>query len=233
MGTAAAVASAPGVLVRVSEAEDESDEAFHTWFHRQMPAPLAVEGIRAARRYRAAGGEPTYMTVYECRSTEVLAEPAARAALSRVGLPPSSWQPGVRDTMQFVGHELWSAGEGLGGSAILVECKPVQGREDAARDFIRSSFAPGLMPALVRMALWEADAALGRSLAPPGAAADGGRRPGAQARRWVLALESHDAARMALAVHALLLACESDKTGLMIGSWTRFQLVCAYGAPVH
>ncbi len=87
--------------------------------------------------------------------------------------------------------------------AIVVQCKPVQGREAAARAFIRETFRPGRMPALVRMSLCEEDSA----------------------PHWVLLLESYDVTRMALGVHECLLGCESGKTGLLVGSWTRYQLI--------
>lgn len=247
--TAPPQATAPGVLVRLSEVAADADDDFHLWYQRhQLTEPLAVEGFRAARRYRVAGGEPTYMTVYECRSIDVLAAPASQAALAGRGVAPRGSSARVRDTLQFACRETWSMGEGLGGSAIVVQCKPMQGRESAARDFIRESFGPGRMPALVRMSLWEADPVLGAAFAPPAPqppapSARRGRAAGTKTvlasaaeaslsagPRWVLSLQSYDVARMALAVHAQLLGWDSGTTGLLVGSWARYQLVCAHGS---
>jgi len=139
--------------------------------------------------------------------------------------------------------ETWSVGEGRGGSAIVVQCKPLRGRESAARDFIHTSFGPGRMPALVRMSLWEEDNPLGAVFAPPapGGAVRKGKVSASPASAsasfavspcWVLLLETSDVARMALAVHDCLLGCESDKTGLLVGSWTRYQLIGAHDSAV-
>ena len=244
----------PGVLVRLSEVAGEADDEFHQWYQQhQLSEPLAVDGFRGARRYQVAGGEPTYMTVYECNSIDVLASPAYQAVLANPSAASQKLMPHVRDTLQFACRETWSVGEGIGGSAIVVQCKPMHGREDAARAFIRDNFDPRTMPALVRMSLWEADGTLGAMFAPPAlhqphrglpalastrqrrdrgksstqdvAAAPLQRSHGAH---WVLAMESYDVAKMALAVHAQLLGCESDKTGLLVGSWTRYQLICAH-----
>ena len=98
-----------------------------------------------------------------------------------------------------------------GPGAIVVQCKPVQGREAAARDFIHKTFHPERMLSLVRMSLGEAGSAPGEAPGP----------------HWVLLLESSDVVRMALGVHECLLGCESGKTGLLVGSWTRYQLISA------
>ena len=206
----------PGVLVRLCEVAGEAEDEFNHWYQQHhLAEQLAVDGFRTARRYQVAGGEPTYMTVYECASIDVLASPAYRAAVASPSAAAQRWMPHVRDTLQLACRQTWSVGEGIGGSAIVVQCKPMLGREESARAFIRDSFGPERMPALVRMSLWEADAALGAVFAP------------SHGTQWVLSMESYDAAKMALAVHARLLSCESGKTGLLVGSWTRYQLLCA------
>jgi len=216
----------PGVLVRLSEVAagqgEFSDDGFDAWYQRQqLLDPLTIDGIRSARRYRVAGGEPTFMTVYGCQSIDALATPRARAALAMPGVDSAGDGTGrrVRDTMQLACRETWSVGGGMGGSAIVVQCKPMQGREDAAREFIRESFGPVHLPALVRVSLWEGDSTLSKALAPAAPAAG---------PHWMLSLESYDVARMALAVHNQLLGCESARTGLLIGSWTRCQLISAH-----
>ncbi len=206
-----ATQSEPGILVRLNDAAamaaDARDEidAYSRW-HRQFVADQrALPGLRAARRYQVAGGLPSYMTVYECGS---LGELSARAR-----------GPGqtVSQATQFVCRQTWSVGSGIGGSAIIVQCKPVHGREVAARNFIRDTFVPHCTSALLRMSLWEADA----EPADPA-------QPGAVAPHWLLAMDSYDVARTALAVHAQLLDCESGVTGLRVGSWTRYELISAH-----
>lgn len=124
---------------------------------------------------------------------------------------------GVHDTVQWACSETWSAGQGFGGGVIVVHCKPMQGRERAARDHIKHNFGPGNVPAMVRTSLWETASESGtpRSL------------PTAAGLHWVLLLESYDVARMALALHESLLHCDSDRTGLLVGSWRRYQLISA------
>lgn len=110
-----------------------------------------------------------------------------------------------------------SVADGFIPGAIVVQCKPVQGREAAARVFIRETFRPDCMPSLVRMSLCEVDSATGEGSGP----------------HWVLLLESSDVARMALDAHGCLLGCESGKTGLLVGSWTRYQLISAQDRALH
>lgn len=247
-GAAASMSTpAPGVLVRLSEIVAHEDDNLEAWHQRQqLQEPLAIEGFRTARRYRVAGGESAYMTVYECVSIDVLAAAGSRFELTasdaRLGGDGPGHKNRERNTMQFACRETLSVGVGVGGSAIVVQCKPMRGRENAARDFIRDNFGPQQMPALIRMALWEVDTALSDMFAPPAPKAPvrnartvgevlavaAANAPVATGPRWVLALESCDVTRMALAVHDCLLGCESDKTGLLAGSWSRYQLLSAY-----
>lgn len=240
----------PGILVRLCEVVAHEVDNLGAWnLRQQMQEPLTIEGFRTARRYRVAGGEPAYMTVYECLSIDVLASARSRSALAASDARQRSDGTGywsrVRNTMQFACRETLSVGDGMGGSVIVVQCKPMRGRENAARDFIRDNFGPQRMPALVRMALWEVDTALSDMFASPEPkapvrngrtvgevlASAAANAPVATGPRWVLALESCDVTRMALAVHDCLLGCESDKTGLLAGSWSRYQLLSAYHRP--
>ncbi len=246
-GVASMSMPVPGVLVRLCEVVAHEDDNLQAWNRRlQLQEPLAIEGFRTARRYRVAGGEPAYMTVYKCLSIDVLAAARSRAALAasdaRLRSDGTRYWSRVRNTMQFACRETLSVGNGMGGSAIVVQCKPIRGRENAARAFIRDNFGPQRMPALVRMALWEVDTALSDLFAQPAPkpparnartvgevlAVAAANAPVAIGPRWVLALESCDVTRMALAVHDCLLGCESDKTGLLAGSWSRYQLLSAY-----
>jgi hypothetical protein len=123
-------------------------------------------------------------------------------------------------------RESWSAGAGLGGGAIVVLCKPIQGREDAARGFVKDTLASSLMQSnsLVRMALWETDAAFSGGTSPEMALRGGADK----SADWILFLESCDLTRTGLALQTQLSACTAGETGLLIDSCTRYQLIYAH-----
>jgi hypothetical protein len=116
----------------------------------------------------------------------------------------------------------------VGGSAIVVQCKPIQGREDAARRFVERGLAPGLMQSasLARMALWEADAAFTGGPSPE-MALRGGVDKSAD---WVLFLESYELAKTTLALGTQLSAAAAGEAGLLIDTWTSYRLIYAAAA---
>jgi hypothetical protein len=223
-------ADAPGVLLVLNDVLESMEDEFNRW-HQQhhLAERLGIAGFNRVRRYKAVGGQPAYMAVYECRSIAVLASPAYQKVLDN----PSDWtkkiMPGFRNMLRSACRKMWSIGDGMGGTAIVVQCKPIQGREDDARRFIKDKLGPRLMQSncMVRMSLWEADAAV-----TGGLSAEMMLR-GTQDNNadWVLFIESYDLVQMALALHTQLLACEGAETGLLIGSWTRYQLICERTAP--
>ena len=210
-----AAGAALGVLVCFSEMAAGGDSGFDLWHqHQQRHAPPAARDYRSARRYRMMGGEAAFMVVYSGRSPDLPVldpspDPSAGDGDGRT--------EGVHHTVQWACRETWSAGQGIGGAVIVVHCKPMQGRERAARDFIKGNFGPGNVPAMVRTSLWEvaSERDTERPLQP------------VAGPHWVLLLESYDVARMALALHERLLHCDSDRTGLLVGSWRRYQLISA------
>ena len=163
------------------------------------------------------------MAVYECESIDVL---ASKTYLERLA-NPTDWtkkvMPSFRNMLRSACRETWSAGAGVGGGAIVVQCKPSPGREDAARRFVKDTLAAGLMQSacVVRMSLWEADAALTGGPSPEMALRGGSDK----SADWVLFLESHELAKTALALGAQLPA--AAETGLLIDPWTGYQLIYA------
>jgi hypothetical protein len=219
----------PGVLLILNDVAAGSEEEFNRWYRQQhIPERLGVPGFKTARRYHAVDGEPAYMAVYECRSIEVLASKAYQQRLAH----PTDWtrkvMPNFRNMLRSACRETWSVGVGVGTSAIVVQCKPTQGREDAARRFVSDHLARGLMqPAsLVRMSLWEADAVV-----TGGPSLETALRGSAdKSADWILFLESHDVAKTALALRSQLSACAAGETGLHIGARTGYQLIYARAA---
>jgi hypothetical protein len=215
---------APGVLLVLNDVVEAAEEEFNCWYQQQhVPERLGVPGFETARRYRAVDGQPAYMAVYECKSINVL---ASKAYLERLA-NPTEWtkkvMPGFRNMLRSACRETWSAGAGVGGGAIIVQCKPEQGREDAARCFVKDTLAPGLMhsASLVRMSLWEADAALTGGPSPEMALRGGADK----SADWVLFLESYDLAKTAPALDARAPDSAAAEHGLRLGSRTKYQLI--------
>ena len=217
--------TAPGVLLVLNDvAEGADDEEFNRWYQQQhVPERLAVPGFRTARRYRAVGARPEYMAVYECDSIDVF---TSKPYLERLA-NPTEWttkiMPSFRNMLRSACRETWSVGVGAGGGAFVIQCRPVQGRSDAARRYVQDTLAPGLMQsaALARMALWEADAAFTGGPSPE-ALLRGGADKSAD---WVLFLESYDPARTAAVLAAQQPAAAAAVAGLLLDPCSRYQLI--------
>ncbi|HZW22375.1 hypothetical protein [Noviherbaspirillum sp.] len=217
-------AGRPGVLFVLNDVPKGMDEEFTRWYHQEhLTERLALPGFVRARRYRSVEGQPNYMVVYDCESVETL---ASAPYLERLAHPSPWTQKIMRHFLNMERSacgETWAAGEGTGGAAIVTHCKPIQGREDDARRFIREELGPRLMQntCIVRIALWETDA--GVTGAP---SMERELRPGKDALAdWVLFIECTDLAQVALALHTHVLTGEGARTGLLLGSWLRYQLI--------
>ena len=219
----------PGVLLVLNDVVEIVDEEFNRWYQQQhVPERLGIPGFETARRYRAVDGKPAYMAVYECASIGVL---ASKTYLERLA-NPTDWtkkvMPSFRNMLRSACRETWSAGTGVGGGAIVVQCKPIEGREEAARRYVKDALAPGLMQSasLVRMSLWEADAAVTGGSSPEMALRGGSDK----SADWVLFLESYDLAKTASALDAQAPASAAAEQGLRLDSRTKYQLICARAA---
>jgi hypothetical protein len=220
----------PGVLLVLNDIVEGAEEEFNRWYQQQhVPERLAVTGFRTARRYCVDGGavdgQPAYMAVYECDSIGVLTSPAYLERLAN----PTDWtkkiMPGFRNMLRSACRETWSLGAGVGGGAIIVQCRPEPGREDLARRFVKDAFTRDMMQsaALVRVSLWEADAAFSGG-ASPEMALRGGADKSAD---WVLFLESWNLATTAPAIDARALAAAARQAGLALDSRTAYRLMHA------
>lgn len=224
-----AAAAAPGILLVLNDVLESSEEEFNRWYQQEhVPDRLGVPGFKTARRYHALDAQRAYMAVYECESIGVLSSQAYRERLAK----PTDWtqriMPSFRNMLRSACRQTWSAGDGVGGCAIVVQCKPQGGRQDAARRFVKDRLAQDLMrsASMVRMSLWEADAS-----ATGGPSPEMVLRGGAdKSADWVLFLESCDPERTAAALQLQSLAGEADAAGLLIDSWAKYQLICARAA---
>ncbi len=217
----------PGMLLIVNDlAEGTDEDEFNRWYQEQhVPNRLGIPGFRNARRYRAIDGQPAYIALYECDSVQVL---LSKNYTDRVA-NPTDWAkkilPKFRNVLRAACRQTLSIGDGVGGTAILVQCKPMAGRYDVARRFIEEEFAPRLMRsgALVRLSLLETDTAVtGMPSSERRLRNDQDNYP-----HWVLFIENYDLDKAALTLHAEILACEAAKTGLLFGTWARYRLICA------
>jgi hypothetical protein len=218
--------AAPGILLVQNDVVEGSEEEFNRWYQQEhLSDRLGVPGFNSARRYRGIDAQPAFMAVYECESIGVLSSQAYRERLAS----PTAWtrkvMPSFRNMLRSACRQTWSAGDGLGGWAIVAPCKPVPGGEGAARRFIAEHLAQALMQsaATVRLSLWEADAAVTGGPSPEMALRGGAD----QNADWVVFLESCDLARSASALQANLSGGKAAEQGLAIDSWAAYQLLCA------
>ncbi|MFA5488266.1 MAG: hypothetical protein WC284_03520 [Candidimonas sp.] len=220
----------PGILFMMSDVVEGTQDEFNRWYQReQLPAKLSLGGFTGARRYHAVGGDRAYMTMYECSCIDVLSS----ERVSRHMAEPTPWKLKVRPTFRNLQlaacRETWSAGQGIGGAAILVQCKALHGRADDARQFIAQQLTPRLLAAdgTVRIALWEAD-----EEATTAYSAQTDPNDLANYAQWVLFVESYDLVKTALLLHTELLAHDSARTGLLVGSFMRYRLISILHPPV-
>ena len=214
----------PAVLFVLNDVPKGMEDEFTRWYHQEHLAErLSLPGFKRARRYHSVDGQPNYMVVYDCDRVEVL---ASASYLSRLAQPTLWTRKIMRNFLNMersACNETWSAGEGTGGTAIVTHCKPIHGREEDARRFIRDELGPRLMQntCIVRIALWETN--IGVTNSP---SMERKLRPGKDAvADWVLFIECTDLGQVALALHTQVLAGEEGRTGLLLGSWLRYQLI--------
>lgn len=220
----------PGLLLVIGDIPAELDQEFNQWYHEEHLAErLAVPGILSARRYRAVGSQPNYMVVYKCETIYALASAPYRKVLDNPTERTRHILPRMQNVIRAACRETWTSGDAVGGSAIIVQCKAVEGRENDARRFIKEVLAERLKKSggMVSMSLWESDAEVTEA-----SNSETTRRisPDHYAD-WVLLVESYDPMSLSLALHGEALRCDSQRDGLLIGSLMRYELMCLYHAP--
>lgn len=217
----------PGLLLVMHDIPADLEDDYNRWYHEEHLAErLALPGFVSARRYRAVGSQPAYMVVYKCHAIDALTSSAYRQVLDNPTDLTRKLLPKLQNVTRAACRETWSSGNAIGGNAIIVQCKAKEGKKGEARDFIKDSFATRLKQSgrMVSMSLWESDAK-----ATAESNSDMARRASPDHYAdWVLLVESYDLACIALALHSEVLACDSERDGLLIGSLTRYELMCAY-----
>ena len=220
----------PGLLLVMNDIPPELEVDFNRWYHDEHLAErLALPGFVSARRYRAVGGQPAYMVVYKCETIEALTSSAYRQVLDNPTERTGKILPRLQNVIRAACRETWSSGDDIGGSAIIVQCKAKEGREDKARDFIKNGLATRLRESgcMMSMSLWESDAKVTAA-----SSSDTARRASPDHYAdWVLLIESYDLSCLALVLHNETLACDGERDGLLIGSLTRYELMCMRNAP--
>lgn len=221
----------PGLLLVMNDVPADLEDDYNRWYHEEHLAErLALPGFVSARRYRAVDSQPAYMVVYKCSSINALTSPAYRQVLDNPTALTRKLLPKLQNVTRAACRETWSSGNAIGGNAIIVQCSAKEGREDEARAFIKDIFATRLKRSgrMVSMSLWESDAK-----ATAESNSDMARRASPDHYAdWVLLIESYDLACIALALHSEVLACDSERDGLLIGSLTRYELMCVYSNAV-
>ncbi|KRB81553.1 DUF4286 family protein [Noviherbaspirillum sp. Root189] len=220
----------PGLLVVMNDIPAELEKDLNRWYHEEHLAErLSLPGFTWARRYRAVGGQPAYMVVYKCESIHALHSPAYRNVLDNPTESTRKIIPSLQNVIRAACRETWSSGDAIGGSAVIIQCKAIEGREDDARRFIKNVLAERLKESggMVSMSLWESDAEV---TAASNSETTRRSSPDHYAD-WVMLVESYDPALLSLALHSEVLQCDGQRDGLLIGSLIRYELMCMYKAP--
>lgn len=219
----------PGLLLVMNDVPQELDEEFNHWYHTErLEDRLSIPGFNWARRYRAVDGQPEYMVVYQCQSIDVLESAAYRHRLDNPNENATKFLPKLQNVTRAACRQTWTLDHAIGGSAIVVQCNAAEGRKEDARRFVKHSLAERLKESgcMVSMSLWEADSYVTATStseivkrASPDHYAD-----------WVILVEGYDLARLSLALHGEMHRCDAQRDGLLIGSLTRYELMCCYKA---
>lgn len=219
----------PGLLLVMHDIPPELDAEMNHWYHHEhMAERLAVPGIVSARRYQAIESQPAYMIVYKCNSIDTLLSPEYRRVLDHPTETTCKILPRMENVIRAVCRETWSIGSHVGATAVVVQCKAVEGRKDYARKFIRDTLARRVRESgdMVSMSLWESDVD-----ATDATNSETTRRTAPDHYAdWVLIVEGYNRASLTLALHREALLCDGQRDGLLLGAMMRYELMCIYNA---
>ncbi|CUJ31351.1 Uncharacterised protein [Achromobacter xylosoxidans] len=219
----------PGLLIVMHDIPAELDSALNHWYHSEhLSERLGLPGFQSVRRYQATENQPSYMVVYKCDSIDALITPEYRHLIDNPTKSTLEIMPRMRQVIRAACRETWTTGRNIGGTAVVAQCKAVDGQQDRARRFIQEQLAQRLREdgSMVSLSLWEADPEI--TLATT---SDTAQRTGPDHYvDWVLMIEGHDTARLSLALHSEALQSDSKRDGLLIGTLKRYNLMCIYHA---
>ena len=72
-----------GLLLTMTEPQPEHEAEFNRWYDEEhVPMLRRVEGVLAARRFRAREGTPRYIALYDLADERVPGSPGWRAAIA-------------------------------------------------------------------------------------------------------------------------------------------------------
>lgn len=217
----------PGLLLVMHDIPTELNQEMNDWYHQEHIAErLAVPGINSARRYQAIDSQPAYMIVYKCDSVASLLSDDYRQILDAPTEKTRKILPRMENVIRAVCAETWSTGDHVGATAVVVQCKALEGRKEDARHFIRQTLAPRLRETgdMISMSLWESDF---EATTETNSETTGRTAPDHYAD-WVLLVEGYNRASLSLALHSEALLCNSSRDGLLLGAMMRYELMCIY-----
>jgi hypothetical protein len=219
----------PGLLLVMHDIPTELDGAMNHWYHHEHIAErLAVPGMVSARRYQAIESRPAYMIVYKCESIDTLLSDEYRRVLDNPTETTRKILPRMENVIRAVCRETWSVGSHVGATAVVVQCKAVEGRKEDARKFIRETLARRLHDSgdMVSISLWESDLE-----ATDVTNSDTTRRTAPDHYAdWVLLVEGYNRASLSLALHREALLCDGQRDDLLLGAMMRYELMCIYNS---
>jgi hypothetical protein len=169
-----------------NEVDPAIEDSFNDWYVREhIPERVSVPGMLRGRRYRALGGVPRYMALYEAATLDVLTTGHYRWQLDN----PTPWtrlvMPGFRVAQRGICDVIATAGAGVGGVATVIHFSA----EDRFRGFLAARVAalPGMKQVLA------AHAWLGSSAEPASPTTELALRAGPdRGVEYVLMIEASD-----------------------------------------
>lgn len=126
----------------VEEAVQPEHDEWHSQEH--LPERLAIPGFERGSRWTALSGAPRYFVLYEVHALEVLESPAYQARLNN----PSPWttrmMPAYRGMRRGLCRLRATAGQGLGGFALLLRFGTGGGQAAALNEWLAAELLPSL-----------------------------------------------------------------------------------------
>ena len=224
--------SVPCTLFVMNDINPVVESEFNEWYQTEhVRQRMQIPGFLSARRYRALGASQAYMALYSCTDVGVLEQPAYKDILVEPTPLTKKMMPHFRNMVRSACHETWSAGTGLGGEAIVLQCAPKPGQDHEARDFIAQTLYPQFARAncLVRLALWEASEGVGAAPSPEEA------RRGVPDQRvnWVVFFDVYDLTTCEKLLRQPMMQQALEQHGLSVQAQSSYRLISTFEAEVQ